>query len=268
VRKCGKGLGKDWGEKLGSWGRPLLYNFPSYSAQFIHFKYQLKSQTSGICVITVYLYYIAATAYNDTGESGYSNEVSGVPQPDDTTPPADVSAFTAAPGDGHVTLSWINSTDDDFVGTMIRYRTDGTHATDHTEGTAVNNGNDGKFVNSPGSNDSFVHSGLQNGTSYYYSAFAYDEMPNYTDAAHASATPTAEGPPPDTTDPTIAITSPPSGSTYSTEEDTITLVGTASDDVGVRSVTWTNSRGGAAQPQEPLLGQSPPFPSTAVTTTS
>jgi len=49
----------------------------------------------------------------------------------------------------------------------------------------------------------------------------------------------------DTTDPIIAITQPTSGDVYSTEEDTVDLGGSASDDVGVTSVTWTNSRAGS-----------------------
>ncbi|MDY6951849.1 MAG: DNRLRE domain-containing protein [Thermodesulfobacteriota bacterium] len=53
------------------------------------------------------------------------------------------------------------------------------------------------------------------------------------------------GEPPDTTDPTVAISSPTSQGTYSTELDTVDLGGSASDNVGVTSVTWTNSRGGS-----------------------
>jgi hypothetical protein len=49
----------------------------------------------------------------------------------------------------------------------------------------------------------------------------------------------------DTTAPVITITSPTSGSTYSTSSSTLTLGGTASDSVGVTQVTWTNSRGGS-----------------------
>jgi len=45
--------------------------------------------------------------------------------------------------------------------------------------------------------------------------------------------------------PTVAITTPTSGSTYSTTGTTINLAGTASDDVGVTSVTWSNSTGGS-----------------------
>ena len=46
---------------------------------------------------------------------------------------------------------------------------------------------------------------------------------------------------PDTTPPTVSITSPTTSSAYSTTQSTIALSGTASDNVGVTSVTWTNS---------------------------
>ncbi len=49
----------------------------------------------------------------------------------------------------------------------------------------------------------------------------------------------------DTTLPTIAITTPTSGSTYSTRTSSLALGGTASDNVGVTQVTWANSRGGS-----------------------
>jgi hypothetical protein len=150
----------------------------------------------------------------------------------DTTPPADVSAFTATPGDGHVILNWTNPTDSDFAGTIIRCRTDGTYPVNYDDGTLVCD-----KAAASGSEDSCTHTeGVENGTTYYYSAFTYDEVPNYSETAHASATPTAAGPPLDTIDPTVGITSPTAGTPYSTEEDTISLVGSASDDVGVTSV--------------------------------
>ena len=67
-----------------------------------------------------------------------------------------------------------------------------------------------------------------------------------TDAANnsATATLTVTYTPPDTTPPTVTITSPTSGSTYSTGSSTVNLGGTASDNVGVTQVTWANSRGG------------------------
>jgi plastocyanin len=107
----------------------------------------------------------------------------------DTTPPNDVSAFTATAGVGQVSLSWTNPTDSDFAGVMIRYRTDGTYPTNYTDGTAVPNGNGGKIPGLPSASGSYVHTGLDSNLTYYYSAFTYDTSGNYSDTAHASATP-------------------------------------------------------------------------------
>src|SRR3989449_6934673 len=49
----------------------------------------------------------------------------------------------------------------------------------------------------------------------------------------------------DATPPTVAITSPTFGATYSTSNALLTLGGIASDNVGVTRVTWANSRGGS-----------------------
>ena len=50
---------------------------------------------------------------------------------------------------------------------------------------------------------------------------------------------------PDTSAPTIAITTPTSGATYTTQASSLTVGGTASDDVGVTQVSWANDRGGS-----------------------
>ena len=50
---------------------------------------------------------------------------------------------------------------------------------------------------------------------------------------------------PDTTPPIVTITSPTNTPTYSTTNVTISLAGTATDNVGVTQITWTNSRGGS-----------------------
>jgi len=49
---------------------------------------------------------------------------------------------------------------------------------------------------------------------------------------------------PDTTPPIVVVTSPTPSSTYTTSSSLLTLGGTASDNVGVTQVTWTNSAGG------------------------
>jgi hypothetical protein len=48
----------------------------------------------------------------------------------------------------------------------------------------------------------------------------------------------------DTTAPVATITSPTSNTTYSTSSSSITLGGTASDNIGVTEVAWSNNRGG------------------------
>src|SRR5207247_7559964 len=50
----------------------------------------------------------------------------------------------------------------------------------------------------------------------------------------------------DATPPTVAITAPTSNPTFSTSTTPLTLGGTASDNVGVTQVTWTNNRGGGS----------------------
>jgi predicted xylose isomerase-like sugar epimerase len=49
----------------------------------------------------------------------------------------------------------------------------------------------------------------------------------------------------DTTPPSVTITGPTSNSSYSALSSTLTVSGTASDNVGVTAVTWTNDRGGS-----------------------
>jgi hypothetical protein len=51
--------------------------------------------------------------------------------------------------------------------------------------------------------------------------------------------------PSDTTPPSVTITSPRGTPAYSTTSSPITLAGTASDNVGVTQVTWSNNRGGS-----------------------
>ena len=102
----------------------------------------------------------------------------------DNIPPGDVTAFNAVPGNSQVALSWTNPADTDFKGVMIRCGTD-DYPANYQEGTLVRN-----QIGQPGSSDAFVHSdGVQNGTTYYYSAFTYDDNSNYSSTAHASATP-------------------------------------------------------------------------------
>jgi Calx-beta domain/IPT/TIG domain/Cohesin domain len=140
----------------------------------------------------------------------------------ETLPPGDVKNFTALPGNGQVTLSWTNPSDTDFSGVLIRYRTDGIFPVNKDNGTLV--------LNRPGlpnANESFLQSGLTNGTTYYYSAFTYDTSQNYSMTAHAQASPAG---------PTILALSP----NYGRVDTEVKISGTNfGSTVGSNLVTFT-----------------------------
>lgn len=95
----------------------------------------------------------------------------------DDPPPANV-VLTVTPGDEQNLLEWINPPDDDLAGIWIVYRTD-TYPTDPTDGTLIYDG--------PG--EIYLHTGLTNGVTYYYSVFAYDDVGQFSSGALGSGTP-------------------------------------------------------------------------------
>ncbi len=58
-------------------------------------------------------------------------------------------------------------------------------------------------------------------------------------------TPVGGTPPADTTRPTVTITAPTSAATHTASATPLSLGGTASDNVAVTQVTWSNDRGGS-----------------------
>jgi hypothetical protein len=135
------------------------------------------------------------TAFAFDAARNYAPGVHASATPADTTRPGAVTSFTATAGDTTVTLRWANPADADFRYALVRFRT-----TDHapysiTDGSPVPNGHDGKFFNAPASVDSFVHTSLINGITYYYSIWAVDEVPNYSNFWDESATPEDTIPP-------------------------------------------------------------------------
>ena len=95
----------------------------------------------------------------------------------------DVTDFTATPGDGVVILAWANPAETDFAGVLILRRDDGESpiAPDDVDAIEVYDGT-GELI---------TDSGLSNGTTYYYAAYAHDSISNYSDGVTASATPVA-----------------------------------------------------------------------------
>jgi len=102
--------------------------------------------------------------------------------PGDNTPPDEVSNFVAVAGDTEVALSWFNPTDPDFAGVKIRRSTGGAPA----------GPNDGAAVYEA-AGTSFTDTGLTNGVTYFYSAFTFDNEPNYSSGASTSGTPQSSG---------------------------------------------------------------------------
>lgn len=144
-------------------------------------------------------YYYTAFAYDEVpnyspGSAGGSKASATPVALPDTTAPGNISGMAAIAGFNQISLSWTNPSDTDLAGIKILRKTTGYPA-NPTDGTVVFNNLD----------SSFIDSSVSSGTTYYYTAFAYDEVPNYSSAvagAQATATPTAPAPTlyvPDTT---------------------------------------------------------------------
>lgn len=123
---------------------------------------------------------------NTTGDTADLDNIIVRAISDDATPPAPVTNFTAASASGHITLNWRNPSDSDYAGTAIVYRTTG-YPTSVADGTPIC-----YRAAAPSSSDSYTHTSLTNGIRYYYSAFAYDRVLNYSSAANTATAPAIE----------------------------------------------------------------------------
>ena len=160
-------------------------DMPASGSVGVDFNFRDNDNNNDAAQTTVY-------AWSDSGSGGgFPSKVPDrwgdlVPttSPPDTTPPANVSSFTATAGAQQVALTWTNPSDADFTGTMIRFKTTG-YPTSVTDGALVIDKS-----GTPGAADNYTHTGLTAGVTYYYKAFAHDGVPNYASGAQARATPT------------------------------------------------------------------------------
>ena len=98
----------------------------------------------------------------------------------DTIPPSPVSNFTADPENRQISLIWINPIEPDLYGIKILRKTS----------QFPQNPFDGILV-FDGIDTTFTDTSLVNDTTYYYAAFAYDTVMNYSIPANISGTPFA-----------------------------------------------------------------------------
>jgi hypothetical protein len=102
-------------------------------------------------------------------------------------PPGNVSGLTATPGDGQVSFSWTNPPDGDLAGVKILRCTNGPPSSANDPSCTV------VF---DGAGSSFIDTGLANGTTFFYGAFAFDSAGQFASGALVNATPEAVNQPP------------------------------------------------------------------------
>lgn len=92
---------------------------------------------------------------------------------DDTIPPGPVRDFIVRTGDGHgeLTATWRNPDDMDFAGVAFRFSRDGEYPMDLTDGMAL--------PATSSAATSAVWTELDPGSTYYVSAFTFDQRSNY-----------------------------------------------------------------------------------------
>ena len=128
---------------------------------------------AGLTNGTQYFY----TAFSYDASANFGAGVNATATPADTTAPANVTGLAATPGaSGVINLSWSNPSDADLDKVLIRRATTG-YPFHPTDGATVY---DGTGTSTP-------DTGLTPGTTYYYTAFPYDEVPNYASGAYAEA---------------------------------------------------------------------------------
>jgi len=136
-----------------------------------------------------------------------------------------LSLVTSLAFAGSATISWQANTEPD----LQEYRVY-TGTSSRTYGTP----------NPVGKETSYTVDNLEEGITYYFAVTAVDTSGNESGFSQEVYKTIA-----DTHAPTVAVTSPTSGTTYETTQETVNLNGTAADNVGVVEVRWTNSRGGS-----------------------
>jgi hypothetical protein len=102
------------------------------------------------------------------------DQIFKTPKAPDQIPPGQIKKFSAFENDQEILLTWTSPSDPDYIGTRIVFKTTGGFPENVNDGQLL-----GDFTGVPNEVQSTIHTGLQNGTTYYYSAFSYDGQGNY-----------------------------------------------------------------------------------------
>ena len=124
-------------------------------------------------------YHITGFAYDEVPSYSPGTSANIGIKPRDLTSPAAVASFIAIGGRKQVFLKWMNPSDSDFAGVKI-LRKEGGYPTDPDDSGAS------EVYDNTGL--SYTDIGLTDGISYYYRAYAHDEVANFSPDAQANVT--------------------------------------------------------------------------------
>ena len=116
-------------------------------------------------------------------------------------PPGSVANLKIAVDQGQLELSWTNPPETSLTGVLIVRKTGGFPASP-TDGSMV--------FDALG--ETFLDTGLENGTKYYYAVYAHDKKPTYATAAQISGTPTVSSARSDVLEAAVALETSVQGS--------------------------------------------------------
>lgn len=123
-------------------------------------------------------------AYSFDIAANYSTGSSALATPMNTLPPDNVGGFTATSGNERTILNWNSPSGGDYLGVRIQRKTGG-NPSNSTDGVTVYTGSSRPVTNL----------NLINGTEYFFTAFSYDEIPNYSSGVSTSTIPADVTPP-------------------------------------------------------------------------
>ncbi len=166
------------------WGKTFEYGNGSVAENFLKTKHLV--EINELSIGTNYHFSIVCKDVNQNKTESNNNSFTTLPMPD-IIPPANVSGFETTPRDSGIELKWRNPSDSDFDKVVV-VRSEKFYPIDPFDGVIVYSGKGEKFIDT----------GLENNKPYYYTAFTYDKIGNYSSGAISATIPHLPGviPPP------------------------------------------------------------------------